>query len=107
MTHQILLGSKNHEIVKAYLTKYYKLVHNFHIINKLKIYSYKTQLMITCKPKFKEHFKNFTFRANDDIIHCKSYIKILGITIRDTLDMKTQIGTICANLHHRIHNIKN
>jgi len=45
-----IIGLKNHEIVKPYLEKYYKLVHNFHIMNKLKINSDKTQLKITCKP---------------------------------------------------------
>merc|ERR1712105_439770 len=39
-------------------------------------------------------------------IHNKPTIKILGITLRNNLSMETQIGTLCANLHSRIHTIR-
>ena len=33
-------------------------------------------------------------------------LKILGYSIRHNLDMATQLGNVFANLHHRIHNIR-
>ena len=62
--------------------------------------------MITAKPKHRNKFIDFNFTANTDIIHNKPTIKILGITLRNNLSMETQIGTLCANLHSRIHTIR-
>ena len=92
--------------IKNYLTHYYKLLHIYYTTNKLQINSDKTQLMLTYKPKHKQQLQNFHFKANNDIIENSTTLKILGYTIRHNLDMTTQIGNVCANLHHRIHNIR-
>ena len=47
---------------------YYKLLHNFHLINKLKINSEKTQLILSACPKYKEFIQDFNFKANKDTI---------------------------------------
>merc|ERR1712240_591668 len=75
-------------------------------INKLKINSDKTQLMLPSKPAQHNFTSNFQFRANTHITQNKTYIKILGITIRHNLDMNTQVGNLCSNLSNRLYNIK-
>ena len=44
--------------------------------------------------------------AGNDLIKNKTFIKILGFTIRNNLDLTTQIGNVCSNLHYWLHNIK-
>merc|ERR1712240_205865 len=92
--------------IKTYLTKYFKLLQVFYTINKLQINSDKTQLMLSHRPKFNNILSNFTFMAGNDLIKNKTCIKILGFTIRNNLDLTTQIGNVCSNLHYRLHNIR-
>ena len=58
--------------------------------------------MLTAKPPHKEFLDNFQFNANYDIIENKNYIKILGITLRNDMNMSTQVGNLCANLSNRL-----
>ena len=92
--------------IRTYLTKYFKLLQAFYTINKLQINSDKTQLMLSHRPKFNNILSNFTFMAGNDLIKNKTFIKILGFTIRNNLDLTTQIGNVCSNLHYRLHNIR-
>ena len=56
-----IITFKTTNMVKDYLQKYYRLIHDYYTINKLKINSDKTQLMLTYKPKHKDYFKYFFF----------------------------------------------
>ena len=56
-----IITFKTTNMVKDYLQKYYRLIHDYYTINKLKINSDKTQLMLTYKPKHKDYFKDFFF----------------------------------------------
>ena len=102
-----IIGFKGTELVKKYITKYYKLLHNFHLINKLQINSDKTQLMLSARNKYKDFMKNFSFYANNDIIYNTNKMKILGVILEQNLNWDIEIGTLCANLHSRLKNIQN
>ena len=91
---------------KTYLESYYKLLHNFYNINKLKINPDKTSLLLNYKPKHSQHFKNFKFYANGYEITPQKIIKILGSYIREDLKMDTQVGKLAAQLHNRIFEMK-
>ena len=62
--------------------------------------------MISCRPKHYGDLRNFSFKANNDIINNKNSIKILGITLKYDMNMDTQVGNLCANLHNRINTIR-
>ena len=92
--------------IKSFLTNYYNLIKSFYNINKLKINSDKTNLLLTHKPKLKEHFKNFFFMAENDKIKPKKVIKILGTYIKNDLKMDSEIGKLTGQLHNRISTIR-
>ena len=102
-----IIGFPNTKHIKIYLTKYYKLLHNFYNINMLKINSDKTKLMLGYNKKYKNELENFYFFANNDKINNQKSLKILGFILRYDSNMETQIGNLCSNLHFRIFNIKN
>ena len=58
--------------------------------------------MLSHQPKYNKDLDNFHIKANDDQIDNKRTIQILGFILKYNLDLDTQIGTLCANLHHRI-----
>ena len=62
--------------------------------------------MLSAGPKYKEYIKDFNFKANKDTIKNKNNIKILGVILQRDLGWDIEIGTICANLHNRLNNIK-
>merc|ERR1712240_403560 len=101
-----IISFTNPTDIKNYLTKYFKLLQAFYRINKLQINSDKTQLMLSHRPKFNNMLSNFIFMTGNDLIKNKTCIKILGFTIRNNLDLTTQIGNVCSNLHYRLHNIR-
>ena len=51
-----IISFKDHSQIKNYLTNYYKLIHSFYNINKLKINADKTQLLLNYKEKYKLNF---------------------------------------------------
>ena len=101
-----VINFNNHEQIQLYLTNYYKLIHNYYNINKLKINPDKTSLLLNYKPKHSQHFKNFKFYANGYEITPQKIIKILGSYIREDLKMDTQVGKLAAQLHNRIFEMK-
>ena len=71
-------------------------MHNYHLINKLQINSDKTQLMLSARNKYKDFMKNFSFYANNDIIHTTNKMKILGVILEQNLNWDIEIGTLCG-----------
>ena len=95
----IVFQSSNN--IQLYIYKFYLLLHNYQLINKLCINSDKTQLMICHKAKHNDFLKDFFFMAKDDKIENSNSLKILGFVLRYNLDYETQIGNLCASLHNR------
>ena len=58
------------------------------------------------KNKFINNLKDFSFNAGSHIIKPKKSIKILGQIIRDDLKLDSQVGTMCANLHNKLFELK-
>ena len=75
-------------------------------VNKLKINPDKNKILINNRPKINNVFKNFFFMAKQYKIKKSSVIKLLGTYIREDLKMDTEIGHLTANLHNKIHNLK-
>ena len=91
---------------KTYLESYYKLLHNFYNINKLKINPDKTNLLLIFKDKYRQTLKNFYFMADNYKIYSKNTIKILGFYIQSDLKYKTEINKLVSTLHNRINTIR-
>ena len=100
-----VIGFKDQNQVKCYLTEYYNFLNIFYNANKLQLNNDKTKLLLNYKNKFKDIFKKIHFMAGNDKITPKNAIKILGVFIRSDLKLDTQIGKICANLHNRLYNL--
>ena len=62
--------------------------------------------MLIYKNKFTNNLKDFTFSAGNYTIKPKKTIKNLGYILRDDLKPDSQIGTMCANLHNKIFELK-
>ena len=92
-------------LIKIYLENYYNLLHNYYNINKLKINPDKNSLLIVNKPKHDPPLKNFFFLVDSYKIKPKTYIKILGSYIQNTLKMDTEIGKLTSILHHRLNEL--
>ena len=101
-----VIGFKDTNIVKNYVTDYYEVLHKFYTANKLKLNSDKTKYFLNYRPKYSLLLKNFFFMACNDKILPSNSIKILGVYIRSDLKLDTQIGKLCAELHNRIFNLK-
>ena len=92
--------------LKTYLESYYKLLHNFYNINKLKINPDKTNLLLIFKDKYKQSLKNFHFVAEKYKIYSKNTLKILGFYIQSDLKYDTEINKLVSTLHNRINTIR-
>ena len=92
--------------IKNYLESYYKLIHNFYNINKLKINADKTNLLLIYKDKYKQTLNNFHFKAEQFKIFSKNTIKILGFYIQSDLKYETEINKLVSTLHNRINTIR-
>ena len=78
--------------IKNYIEAYYKLIHNFYNINKLKINPDKTNLLLIYKDKYSQSLNNFYFKAEQYKIYSKNTIKILGFYIQSDLKLNTEIN---------------
>ena len=101
-----IISFNDHSQIKNYLTNYYKLIHSYYNINKLKINADKTQLLLNYKEKHKQNFKNFFFNAENFKIKPKKVIKILGAYLRNDLKLDSQVGKLVGQLHNRIYEIR-
>ena len=101
-----IIGFKNHEMIKTYLEQYQKLISKFYNINKLKLNNDKNELLIINRPCLDNIFKNFQFKAGNEIVKAKFKIKILGFWIQKDLKMDSEINKLSSTLHNRINNIK-
>ena len=66
----------------------------------------KTKLTIIHKGSMETFFKNFSFKAGNDIIKNKNSIKILGTIIQNDLKLDKSMNKLCSQLHNRIFNIR-
>ena len=101
-----IISCKDHSHIKHYVEDYYLLLHEYYNINNLKINPDKNKIIIISPNKFNNIFKKLSFRTQNYIIRKSNIIKILGSYIQSDLKMDKEIGELCANLHHRIHNLK-
>ena len=62
--------------------------------------------MLSYRPKYNQTLHNFSFRTNYETIENSKAIQIWGYILRPNNDMESQVGTLYANLHHHIYNIK-
>ena len=51
-------------------------------------------------------FKNFTFKAGNDIIKNQTNIKILGTIIQCNLGLEKTVNKLSSELHQKIHQIR-
>ena len=101
-----IIGFKNHEKIKKYLENHFLLLSKYYNINKVKLNGDKLKLCIVYKSSMANLFKNFFFKAGEDVIKNSNCIKILGTIIQNDLKMDKTINKICSELHHKIHNIR-
>ena len=92
--------------MKTYLENYFILLERYYNINKVKLNNDKTKLVIFYKNSMENFFKNFTFKAGDDIIENKFSIKILGTIIQADLKFDKMVNKLSSELHNRIFTVK-
>ena len=101
-----IIGFKDHEKIKIYLEQYFNLLIQFYNINRVKLNTNKTNLMIVSKRKNYNFFKNFTFEAGTDTICNQNSIKILGTIVQNDLNLDKGMNKLTATLHNRIFHIR-
>ena len=92
--------------MKEYLENYFILLEKFYNINKVKLNNDKTKLTIVHKNNMLNTFKNFSFKAGNEVIKNKNAIKILGTIIQSDLKLDKSINKLSSQMHNRIFNIK-
>ena len=92
--------------LETYLESYYKLLHNYYNINKLKINPDKTNLLLIYKDKYRQTLNNFHFKAEQYKIFSINTIKILGFYIQSDMKLDTEINRLVSTLHNRIKTIR-
>ena len=100
-----IISFKNHSIMSQYLQSYFSLIYKFYNLNKLKINSDKTCLLIVNKPKLNQTLNNFSFKANQFTIKRSKHMKILGFYISENLSLDYEINNLTSSLHYRIQEI--
>ena len=101
-----IISNKDHSHIKHYIEDYYKLIHGFYNINKLKLNPDKNKILIIYNKKFEYIFKNFSFKAENYIIKRSNVIKILGTYVQSDLKLDREISKLSSNLHNRINNLR-
>ena len=79
-----IISGDNANWLTKYLTCYYGLVKKFYDLNKLTINSDKTDLVISCKNKFRHASDTIKFTADQYLVEQKECTKILGFVISNT-----------------------
>ena len=98
-----IIGFRNHNTIKNYLEKYYILLSKYYNINMLKLNNDKNKMIVINRPKWDSIFKNFSFRANGELVEAKFKMKILGKWIQNDLKMDAEINKLSSSLHNRIN----
>ena len=78
----------------------------FYDINKLTINSDKTDLVVSCKNKFRPDSDKIKFTADSYLVEQKDSTKILGFIISNNLNHDRHINSIIARINHRLITIK-
>ena len=79
-----IVSSTGHTNLQSYLTDYHVLLSKFYSSNMLKINHDKTQMLISCKKRFRPLTDNLTFDAGGNVIKQQNFITILGFSIQNT-----------------------
>ena len=72
-----IVGCCDVDKLSHYLIDFHSLLSLFYLVNKLKINHDKTEMLVTCKNKFRIATTNLTFKAVQFIINQSDYITIL------------------------------
>ena len=89
-----------------YLTCYYGLVKIYYDINKLTINSDKTDLVVSCKNKFRQASDTIKFTADTYLVQQKESTKILGFIITNTLNHDKHLNSIISRINLRLNTLK-
>ena len=101
-----LISDKNRENLICYLTLYYNLLKCYYDANKLVINPDKTELLVSCKNKFRVEADKIKFKADIYEIEQKDSTKILGFIIDKNLNHDKQINNVISKVNFRLHTIK-
>lgn len=102
-----IISFKNHEKIKVYLENFFILLEKYHFINKIKLNNDKTKLIIVYKNSMDKLFKNFTFKAVNEIMKNNYSIKILGTIYKADVKMDKTINTLSSELHKKFIILQN
>ena len=85
-----LISNTSSQNLINYLTLYYNLLQHYYDSNKLVINSDKTELLVSCKKKFREEADKIKFKADVYNIEQKNSTQILGFIIDNNLNHDKQ-----------------
>ena len=101
-----IVGCYDIDILSSYLTDFHYLLSSFYFSNKLKINHDKTQMLISCKNKFGNATKNFTFNAGEFFINQSDYTTILGYKISNNLTSERLINFTTSSCYFKLKCIR-
>ena len=101
-----LISNTSSKNLNCYLTLYYNLLQYYYDANKLVINPDKTELLVSCKNKFRDEANKIKFKADIYNIEQKDSSKILGFIINKNLNHDKQINNIISKVNYRLHTIK-
>ena len=86
-----------------YLYEYFKLLKCFYNLQKLKLNSDKTNLMVLNRPKLNHKAEKVQLKTNKETIKPKSQFKILGWVSNKRMSMDSHINGVASIIGQRIH----
>ena len=98
-----IISCKDVTFFNCYLTDFYCLLFNFYNVNKLKINSDKTEILVTCKNHYRTLSDNITFDADGFVINQSDHITILGYKILKKLQNDKQINLAIKSCYYKLH----
>ena len=98
-----IISCNNIDDLQIYVQRYYYLLDHYYAANKLKLNEDKTQLLISCKNRYRQLTNNFHIMAGNYKITQKESVKILGYYLSLNLNHDIYINKVVSKINYRLH----
>ena len=102
-----IIVTKDISTIQPYVDNYFKLLENFYHLNKLKINPEKSQIMIVCKPTYREGVKNIVINTDIKVINQVQKLKALGMYFTSGLSSCVNVNNIVSKINFHLSLLKN
>merc|ERR1712240_711896 len=102
-----ITSNTDHDILQDYINDFYRLLEVYYDINKLKINSDKSKILVICKPTLRHMTDKIKLIASGHHILQSNFIKILGIYYTKTFDNTRNVNNIISKVNYRLNTLNN